>query len=74
MTVGASFSLDKTTVHEITYGSGTAFEGTVGAIPSAYASTHSYDFGLLVLQKGVNPNGTVQNGTVPYWVVTYWVN
>jgi len=69
-----SLSLSFGTLYQVETSVGTKFEGVVGDIANqADYQDWSYDFGLLILQRGVAPNGQTLPGVLPCTVIDYWV-
>ncbi|MFY9345807.1 MAG: hypothetical protein WAT39_25170 [Planctomycetota bacterium] len=72
----SSFSLSLTfgSLYQVETSVGTTFTGVVGDIadPQDYQDW-SYDYGLVVLQRGKAPDGASVPGVLPCTVIDYWV-
>lgn len=75
-TFGASFSVDRTWVHETNLETSTFFSATVGQLnPAAPSTVVSYSYGMHVYRQGYNSGGARNNSTrKPFHVVSFWVN
>ena len=73
-TVSFSLSLSVGTLYQVETSMGTTFTGVVGDIanPTEYQDW-SYDYGLVVYQRGIAPNGTRVPGMLPCTIIDYWV-
>jgi hypothetical protein len=74
VTFSYSLSLTFGTLYQVETSLGTTFTGVVGDIaePGDYQDW-SYDYGLVVVQRGKAPNGASIAGILPCTIIDYWV-